>query len=78
MQVLYTKIMDTKKLKNTIAMNIRMQRAKKDINQEQLAELIELSTTQLSALERGTSMPKVPTLMKLADVFGVKVDDLLH
>lgn len=78
MQVLYNNKMEEKELKKTISTNIRMQRAKKDITQEHLADLINLSATQLGALERGVSMPKIITLVKLAEVFDVNVDDLLH
>lgn len=70
--------MDEKELKKIIATNIRMQRAKKDITQEYLSDLIELSPTQLGTLERGAALPKITTLLKLAEVFNVKVDDLLH
>lgn len=70
--------MEEKELKKIISTNIRMQRAKKDITQEHLADLINLSATQIGALERGVSMPKIITLMNLAEVFDVKVDDLLH
>ena len=69
--------MNKENLKNTIATNIRMQRAKKNITQEHLADLIELSPTQLSALENGTALPQITTLIKLAEVFEIKVDDLL-
>lgn len=78
MQVLYNNKMEEKELKKIISTNIRMQRAKKDITQEHLADLINLSATQIGALERGVSMPKIITLMNLAEVFDVKVDDLLH
>ncbi len=78
LQVVYTKNMNEDKLKETIATNIRMQRAKKHITQEQLAELIGLSTTSLCSLENNSALPKITTLMKLAEVFDIKVDDLLH
>lgn len=70
--------MEEKELRKIISTNIRMQRAKKDITQEHLADLINLSATQLGALERGVSMPKIITLIKLAEIFELKVDDLLH
>lgn len=70
--------MQEKSVQEKIAMNIRIYRIRKGLKQEQLAELVDMSQQQISLIEKGASMPKVPTLMKLAEVFDVKVDDLLH
>lgn len=70
--------MEDKTIQEKIALNIRLYRMRKGLKQEQLAELMDMSQQHISLLEKAQSMPKITTLMKLADVFGVKVDDLLH
>ncbi len=70
--------MNEKELLQAIATNIRMQRVKMNISQETLSGFIDISQTQLSALENGAALPKITTLVKLAEVFGTTVDDLLH
>lgn len=78
LQVLYNKKMQEKSVQEKIALNIRLYRMRKGLKQEQLAELIDMSQQHVSLLEKAQSMPKITTLMKLAEVFDVKVDDLLH
>lgn len=70
--------MEEKTIQEKIALNIRLYRMRKGLKQEQLAELLDMSQQHISLLEKAQAMPKITTLMKLADVFGVKVDDLLH
>lgn len=78
MQVLYNTKMDEKLIRENIALNTRRYRLRKGLKQEELAELIEMSQQHISLIEKAQSMPKITTLMKLAEVFNVKVDDLLH
>lgn len=70
--------MDEKTIQETIALNIKLHRIRKKLKQEKLAELIDMSQQHISLIEKAESLPKITTLMKLAEVFGVKVDDLLH
>ena len=70
--------MDEKLIRENIALNTRRYRLRKGLKQEELAELIEMSQQHISLIEKAQSMPKITTLMKLAEVFNVKVDDLLH
>ncbi len=78
MQVLYNNKMEEKSVQEKIALNIRLYRMRKGLKQEQLAELLDMSQQHVSLLEKAASMPKITTLMKLAEVFGVTVDDLLN
>lgn len=52
-------------------------RKMKGWTQEQLAELVGVSSVAVSKWERGISVPEVELLCKLADLFGVSVDELL-
>lgn len=76
--MLYNNKMQEKSVQEKIALNIRLYRIRKGLKQEQLAELVDMSQQQISLIEKGSSMPKITTLMKLAEVFDLKVDDLLH
>lgn len=48
------------------------------LTQPQLADLMELdSFKKISSWESGESFPKIPDLLKISDVLGVSVDQLL-
>ncbi len=49
-----------------------------DYSQEELAELIDVSRQTLSKYETGESLPDIEKCKRLADVFGVTVDDLVN
>ncbi len=70
--------MDEKNIQETIALNIKLHRIRKKLNQEKLAELIDMSQQHISIIEKAEALPRITTLMKLAEVFGTTVDDLLH
>ena len=52
-------------------------RKMKGWTQEQLAELVGVSSVAVSKWERGISVPEVELLCKLADLFHISVDELL-
>lgn len=52
-------------------------RKMKGWTQEQLAELVGVSSVAVSKWERGINVPEVEILCRLADLFGVTVDELL-
>ena len=54
----------------------RIQEIKK-LTQEQLAEMVDLSPSYISAVERGAKTPKLETLIELANTLGASADDLL-
>lgn len=64
-------------LKEIIAKNIIKYRKALEYTQAELAEKLNYSDKTLSKWERAESIPDVITLKQLADLFGVKVDDLL-
>lgn len=51
-------------------------RAKKDLNQQQLGSLVGTSRQTISLIERGDYSPSVTLAIKIAKVFGVKVEDI--
>lgn len=57
-----------------IGSKIRALRQKKDLGLVQLGEHTGLSSGMLSKIERGQLFPTLPTLLKIAMVFGVGLD----
>ena len=60
------------KLKNTI----KVQRAIKDLTQEQLAELVNVTRKTINTVEKGHFVPSTVLALKLARVLGVTVEEL--
>ena len=58
-------------------LRIRDLREDKDLNQKQLAELLQVHQTTYSDYELGNVNIPVPSLHKLADFYNVSVDYLL-
>lgn len=69
--------MNDEKLKQNLGNNIMTYRKQQGLTQAGLAEKLNYSDKAVSKWERGESIPDVLTLMQLAGLFGVKVDDLL-
>ena len=64
-------------MKLNIGENIKRLRKSKNITQEQLAEVVNLSVTAISKWERGETYPDITMLYPLAYFFKVSVDELL-
>ena len=64
-------------LKSRIGTNISNLRKRQGLTQAGLAEKVNYSDKAVSKWERGESVPDVLTLISLAEVLGVTVDDLL-
>lgn len=60
-----------------IGMNIKRLRLAKGLTQEQLAELLTISTAAVSKWEARNTYPDITMLFPLAEIFGVTVDELL-
>ncbi len=69
--------MNDEKLKSQLGTNIAAFRKRNGMTQLVLAEKLNFSDKAVSKWERGESIPDVLTLMEIADIFGVTVDDLL-
>ena len=61
-----------------IGRRIKAAREKKGMTQEQLAEWVELSPMHVSVIERGVKLPKLETLINIANVLDVSADFLLQ
>lgn len=60
-----------------IGSRIKAARENKKITQEELAALLDMSTTHISVIERGVKPPKLETFIRIANVLGVSSDYLL-
>ena len=69
--------MDQEMLKKQIGANIASYRKRMQLTQLGLAEKLNYSDKAVSKWERGESAPDVQTLVQLADLFDVSVNDLL-
>ena len=70
--------MEDEQVKARIGANIAYYRKQAGLTQVGLAEKLNYSDKAVSKWERGDSIPDVLTLMQIATLFGVKVDDLLR
>jgi len=57
--------------------NIRRLREEKNLTQEKLAEMVEVSGSYIGYLERGKQSPSLKLLGKIAEALGVQPDTLL-
>ena len=69
--------MDDEKLKKQIGANIAAYRKRAGLTQAGLAEKLNYSDKAVSKWERGESAPDVQTLVQLAELYEVTVNDLL-
>ena len=69
--------MDDEKLKKQIGANIAAYRKRSGLTQAGLAEKLNYSDKAVSKWERGESAPDVQTLVQLAELYEITVNDLL-
>lgn len=70
--------MDEARLRKTLAKNLKILRVEYDYSQETLAEITDLSQQQMSFLENGKTDPKLSILVKIAEAYGITVNDLIY
>ena len=69
--------MNDEKLKAILGSNIAIYRKRQGLTQAGLGEKLNYSDKAVSKWERGESIPDVLTLVQVAELFGVSVNDLL-
>ena len=62
----------------SIGSKIREARERAHLTQEQLAEIVDISPTHMSVIERGVKTPKLDTFVRIANALGVSADALLQ
>lgn len=63
---------------SVLGKEIKAARERKSLSQEQLAELLGISVSQLSNIERGNKSTKIETFMKIAFLLDVSMEYLLR
>ena len=61
-----------------IGARIKAARERVHLTQEQLAEIIDISPTHMSVIDRGVKTPKLDTFVRIANALGVSTDALLQ
>ena len=57
---------------------IKVERARKNITQGELAEIIDVSRQTIHAIETGKFVPSTLLALKMANYFGCKVEDIFE
>ena len=60
-----------------LGLRIKKHRAKAHLTQEQLAEKVDVATSTIAHAERGSSKPSLPLLIKLSNVLGISIEQLI-
>lgn len=56
---------------------VKEYRIKNNITQEQLAEMIDISTRQLQRIEKNENQTKIETIRKIIEVLNIPDDEVL-
>lgn len=60
----------------TLRNTIKVERARRNITQEELAVLAGVTRKTINTIETGRFVPSTTLALKLAQVFGLRVEDL--
>lgn len=69
--------MDSEKLKNIVGSNIAAYRKRAGMTQAELAQKLNYTDKAVSKWERGESTPDLLTLIQLAELYGISMDELV-
>jgi len=64
--------------KKNIGANIRYERTIRNMSIDELAEMLHLSTAFIGLIERGQRGAKLSNLIKISEIFGITVNDLIY
>lgn len=59
-----------------LGLNIKAERNRKNLSQAELAEKVDLSTTSITAIEKGRQIPNAINLYLIAKVLEVDINEL--
>lgn len=69
---------DIDNLAENFAKKIRIERAKRRISQEHLAELAELHRTTISAIEREKFFPTIDNVARIANALDLSIEEMFN
>lgn len=70
--------MDKQTLLKKFGKNVKLERIKKDLTQEQLAEKMDVSNNYISGIETGRENISLGKILELADFIGTDIQNLLR
>lgn len=71
--IMISKLEDIQK---KICLKIKLERNKRNLSQEKLCELCDITQNSLVAIENFRSSPKLSTIIKIANAFDITVSEL--
>lgn len=71
------KMKTEKAIRDNIAYNLRVERTKKSLTQEKIAELADVSCKHIVKIEHSQVSPSIYIVYKLAAVLNITVDKLI-
>ncbi|MBQ8459264.1 helix-turn-helix transcriptional regulator [bacterium] len=69
--------MDKKELLKKFGKNLKIERIKKDLTQEQLAEKLNVSQNYIACIETGKQNMSLGKILKLANTLNINIEKLL-
>ena len=69
-------VMEDKNILRNLVINIKSERLRRDISQEKLAELTNISRNSISLIETGKINPTILKVIDIANVLGVELSVL--
>lgn len=69
--------MDKENLLKKFGKNVKIERIKKDLTQEKLAEKMNVSQNYIASIERGKANMSLAKILELSKNLGVKIEKLL-
>ncbi len=60
----------------TLGLNIKAERTRKNLSQENLSELIQVSMQTISQIEQGKQTPSVFIIFDISNVLGISMEEL--
>lgn len=57
---------------------LKILRAERDWSQGDLAERLEVSRQSVNAIETGKYDPSLPLAFRIADLFGLRIEEVFH
>lgn len=69
--------MEKKELLKKFGKNVKIERIKKDLTQEQLAELLGFSSNYVACIENGRQNMSLGKILELANTLNVNIETLL-
>lgn len=66
----------TNNINKKIGIKLKLERTKRGLSQEKLAEMAEISPVSVGYIERAKISPTIETLAKIADALGLTLNEL--